>query len=44
MAAGHTENTQERSNLKVGLTGLGIGLVWIAIVGTIAYFLSISNL
>lgn len=44
MAAGHTENHQEQSSLKIGLAGLGIGLIWIGIVATIAYNLAMANL
>lgn len=35
-----THHEQEKSDLKIGLTGLAIGLVWVAIVGTFAYWLS----
>jgi hypothetical protein len=31
---------EEKSNLMVGLAGLGIGIVWIAIVSVIAYQLA----
>jgi hypothetical protein len=33
-------HVEEQSNLKVGLLGAGIGLVWILIVATIAYNLA----
>ncbi len=32
---------QAGSDLKIGLMGFGIGLVWIFIVGAIAYFLAL---
>jgi hypothetical protein len=37
--AGHHET--EQSNLKVGLAGLGIGLVWVFIVAAFSYWLAI---
>jgi len=37
MASDHSHGT---SDLKVGLTGLGLGLVWVLIVSVIAYFLA----
>lgn len=36
-----SHHAQEKSNLKVGLVGLGVGLVWIAIVATISHFLAL---
>ena len=36
----HHEHHHEESNLKVGLIGFGIGLVWIGIVATIGFFLA----
>jgi hypothetical protein len=36
--AAHQE--QEQSDLKFGLVGLGIGLVWVFIVAAIAYALA----
>ena len=43
MSADHTEHSHGKSDLKVGLTGLGIGLVWIAVVATIAHFLALGG-
>jgi hypothetical protein len=40
MANPHHEHG--KSDLKVGLLGLSAGLVWIAIVGTLAYFLAMA--
>jgi hypothetical protein len=37
MAAEHSHG---KSDLKIGLLGLSIGLVWILIVGTIAHLLA----
>lgn len=39
MATHHQE--KGNSDLKVALAGLGVGLVWIVIVGTIAHFLAL---
>jgi hypothetical protein len=36
----HHEHHHEESNLKVGLIGFGIGVVWIGIVATIGFFLA----
>lgn len=40
----HGEYTKEdsRKDLSASLTGLGVGLVWILIVGAISYFIAIS--
>ena len=40
MSAQHSEQSPEQSDLKIGLVGLAIGLVWIAIVAAIAYSLA----
>lgn len=31
----------EKSDLKIGLLGLSIGMVWILIVGVISYFMAL---
>jgi hypothetical protein len=31
---------QEQSDLKIGLVGLGLGLIWVLIVGAFAYWLA----
>jgi hypothetical protein len=40
----HGEYTKEdsRKDLSASLTGLAVGLVWILIVGAIAYYIAIS--
>jgi len=40
----HGEYTKEdsRKDLSASLTGLVAGLVWVAIVGAIAYFIAVS--
>ena len=35
----HHEN--QKSDLKIGLLGLSIGLVWILVVGAISYFMAL---
>jgi hypothetical protein len=34
-------HAQEKSNLMVGLAGLGLGLVWIAIVAVFSHWLAL---
>jgi len=34
-------DAHEKSNLKMGLAGLGIGLVWIAIVAAFSHWLAL---
>jgi hypothetical protein len=38
----HSHHEHGKSDLKVGLLGLSAGLVWVAIVGTFAYFLAMA--
>ena len=41
----HAEYTREdsRKDLSASLTGLVVGVVWVLIVGAIAYFLAVSG-
>jgi hypothetical protein len=36
-----SHETEEKSDLNIGLVGLAIGLVWIAIVAAFSYWLAI---
>lgn len=37
-----THHEEQKSDLKVGLAGLAIGLVWVGIVAAISYFMAVA--
>ena len=43
MTATHDEHENARSSTKAALTGLGVALVWLAVVAGISYFWALPS-
>lgn len=43
MTATHDEQEHARSSTRAALTGLGVALVWLAVVGGISYFWALPS-
>jgi len=42
MSANNDEASESRANLSAAFTGLGVALVWLAIVTAICYYLAVN--